>query len=71
MQHERGCGRARGGAGILHIGRTRAKMKTAREKDTCALAATLWREACEARETIVQDYLFGRGFTGEAPRKRQ
>jgi putative DNA primase/helicase len=49
----------------------RAKMNTAREKDTCALAVTLWREACEARGTIVQDYLFGRGFTGEAPRKRR
>ncbi|HEY9158316.1 DUF7146 domain-containing protein [Candidatus Binatus sp.] len=49
----------------------RAKMKTADEKDTRALAARLWREARDARGTIVQDYLFGRGFTGEMPWERQ
>ena len=50
---------------------TWAKMKTADEKNTSALAARLWREARDARGTIVQDYLFGRGFTGVVPWKRQ
>ncbi len=30
-------------------------------------ARRIWREAREPRGTIVQDYLFGRGFTGEMP----
>lgn len=49
----------------------RAKMKTDNRKDTRALVARLWRQARDARGTIVQDYLFGRGFTGEMPWKRQ
>jgi Toprim domain-containing protein len=32
-------------------------------------ALGIWREAREPRGTIVQDYLFGRGFTGEMPWK--
>src|SRR5712692_4141804 len=37
------------------------------EKQRVEWARRIWREAREPRGTIVQDYLFGRGFTGEMP----
>ncbi len=37
------------------------------EKQRIELARRIWLKAREPRATIVQDYLFGRGFTGELP----
>jgi hypothetical protein len=42
-----------------------------RAQDRIEWARQIWRESRHARGTIVQDYLFGRGFTGEMPWKRQ
>jgi putative DNA primase/helicase len=44
-----------------------AKSKPADEKANSDRARQIWREAREPRGTIVQDYLFGRGWTGEIP----
>lgn len=50
---------------------TSALRAPADEKRRIEWARKLWREASEARGTIVQDYLFGRAFTGELPYARQ
>jgi hypothetical protein len=44
-----------------------AKPHSADEKQRIEMARRIWREARDPRGTIVQDYLFGRGFTGLMP----
>lgn len=44
-----------------------AKPKRVDEKGNRDRALEIWREAREARGTVVHDYLFGRGWTGETP----
>jgi hypothetical protein len=39
-------------------------------RDNSEWARQIWRESHDARGTIVQDYLFGRGFTGAMPWER-
>ena len=45
----------------------RAKAKPANEGERIKRALEIWRAAREPRGTVVQDYLFGRGWTGEMP----
>jgi hypothetical protein len=50
------------------LGRPLPALKSAAdEKTRIETALRIWREAREPRGTIVQDYLFRRGFTGEMP----
>lgn len=44
-----------------------AKPKRVNEKGNRDRALEIWRDAREARGTIVHDYLSGRGWTGETP----
>jgi hypothetical protein len=41
-----------------------------RKRDNIEWARRIWRESQDARGTIVQDYLLGRGFTGAMPWER-
>ena len=45
----------------------RAEAKAANEGERIERALEIWRAACEPSGTIVHDYLFGRGWTGEMP----
>ena len=45
----------------------RVRTKAAETQTNSERALTIWREARDTRSTIVQDYLFGRGFRGEMP----
>ena len=45
----------------------RAEAKTTNEGVRIERALEIWRAAREPRGTIVHDYLFGRGWTGEMP----
>ncbi len=47
------------------------KMQPAGDQERIEKAGRIWHETRDARGTIVQDYLFGRGFTGEMPWERQ
>lgn len=44
-----------------------AKAKPADEKTNRDLALQIWRESREPHGTVVHDYLFGRGWTGDMP----
>jgi hypothetical protein len=46
----------------------RAKAKPADEAERIKLALEIWHRSREPRGTIVQDYLFGRGWTGAMPK---
>jgi len=45
-----------------------AKRKRADDKQRSEMARCIWRETGDPRGTIVQDYLFGRGWTGLMPK---
>jgi hypothetical protein len=45
-----------------------AKAKPADEAERTRRALEIWYQSREPRGTIVQDYLFGRGWTGEMPK---
>jgi putative DNA primase/helicase len=52
------------------LARPATALKSSADAETrIEVALGIWREAREPRGTIVQDYLFGRGFTGEMPWK--